>query len=69
MFSADAPSADATVLVREVIQNSWDAAITMEAAEAPEFLTAKRRARILGALVGVEAVTAAASRRTHPRVA
>ena len=31
--------------------------ITMEAAEDPEFLDAMRRARILGALVGVEAVT------------
>src|SRR3712207_8579686 len=31
--------------------------ITMEAAEDPEFLVAMRRARILGALVGVEAVT------------
>jgi radical SAM superfamily enzyme YgiQ (UPF0313 family) len=33
--------------------------ITMEAAEDPEFLKAMRRARIRGALVGVEAVTAA----------
>src|SRR6202171_6000072 len=33
--------------------------ITMEAAEDPEFLDAMRRARIRGALVGVEAVTAA----------
>jgi radical SAM superfamily enzyme YgiQ (UPF0313 family) len=33
--------------------------ITMEAAEDPEFLDAMRRARIKGALVGVEAVTAA----------
>ncbi|MEO7191184.1 MAG: radical SAM protein [Vicinamibacterales bacterium] len=32
--------------------------ITMEAAEDPEFLDAMRRARIKGALVGVEAVTA-----------
>jgi Radical SAM superfamily len=32
--------------------------ITMEAAEDPEFLTAMRRARIRGALVGVESVTA-----------
>jgi radical SAM superfamily enzyme YgiQ (UPF0313 family) len=31
--------------------------ITMEAAEDPEFLKAMKRARILGALVGVEAVT------------
>ena len=31
--------------------------ITMEAAEDPEFLDAMRRARIKGALVGVEAVT------------
>jgi radical SAM superfamily enzyme YgiQ (UPF0313 family) len=31
--------------------------ITMEAAEDPEFLTAMRRARIRGALVGVESVT------------
>ena len=31
--------------------------ITMEAAEDPDFLTAMRRARIRGALVGVEAVT------------
>jgi radical SAM superfamily enzyme YgiQ (UPF0313 family) len=31
--------------------------ITMEAAEDPEFLVAMRRARIMGALVGVEAVT------------
>ena len=29
VFSAGAPSADATVLVREVIQNSWDAAIEL----------------------------------------
>ncbi len=27
VFSVGAPSADATVLAREVIQNSWDAAI------------------------------------------
>jgi radical SAM superfamily enzyme YgiQ (UPF0313 family) len=33
--------------------------ITMEAAEDPEFLTAMRRARIRGALVGVESVTEA----------
>jgi radical SAM superfamily enzyme YgiQ (UPF0313 family) len=33
--------------------------ITMEAAEDPEFLTAMRKARIKGALVGVESVTAA----------
>lgn len=33
--------------------------ITMEAAEDPEFLEAMRKARIKGALVGVEAVTAA----------
>jgi hypothetical protein len=33
--------------------------ITMEAAEDPEFLNAMRRAHILGALVGVESVTAA----------
>ena len=33
--------------------------ITMEAAEDPEFLDAMRRARIKGALVGVESVTAA----------
>ena len=32
--------------------------ITMEAAEDPEFLDAMRRARIRGALVGVESVTA-----------
>lgn len=32
--------------------------ITMEAAEDPEFLEAMRRARIMGALVGIEAVTA-----------
>ncbi len=32
--------------------------ITMEAAEDPEFLKAMRKARILGALVGIEAVTA-----------
>jgi radical SAM superfamily enzyme YgiQ (UPF0313 family) len=32
--------------------------ITMEAAEDPEFLTAMKRAHILGALVGVETVTA-----------
>jgi len=32
--------------------------ITMEAAEDPEFLDAMRKARIMGALVGVEAVTA-----------
>ncbi len=32
--------------------------ITMEAAEDPEFLDAMRKARIKGALVGVEAVTA-----------
>jgi radical SAM superfamily enzyme YgiQ (UPF0313 family) len=32
--------------------------ITMEASEDPEFLTAMRRARIKGALVGVESVTA-----------
>ena len=32
--------------------------ITMEAAEDPDFLTAMRRARIRGALVGVESVTA-----------
>lgn len=32
--------------------------ITMEAAEDPEFLTAMKRAKILGALVGVESVTA-----------
>jgi radical SAM superfamily enzyme YgiQ (UPF0313 family) len=32
--------------------------ITMEAAEDPEFLAAMKKARILGALVGVEAVTA-----------
>jgi radical SAM superfamily enzyme YgiQ (UPF0313 family) len=32
--------------------------ITMEAAEDPEFLIAMKKARILGALVGVEAVTA-----------
>jgi radical SAM superfamily enzyme YgiQ (UPF0313 family) len=31
--------------------------ITMEAAEDPEFLNAMRRARIMGALVGIEAVT------------
>jgi radical SAM superfamily enzyme YgiQ (UPF0313 family) len=31
--------------------------ITMEAAEDPDFLTAMKRARILGALVGVESVT------------
>ena len=31
--------------------------ITMEAAEDPEFLAAMRRARIRGALVGVESVT------------
>jgi radical SAM superfamily enzyme YgiQ (UPF0313 family) len=31
--------------------------ITMEAAEDPEFLTAMRRARIRGALVGIESVT------------
>ncbi|HUK32749.1 MAG TPA: hypothetical protein VLV86_02495, partial [Vicinamibacterales bacterium] len=33
--------------------------ITMEAAEDPGFLTAMKRARILGALVGIESVTAA----------
>src|SRR6185437_15542671 len=33
--------------------------ITMEAAEDPAFLTAMKRAHILGALVGVESVTAA----------
>lgn len=32
--------------------------ITMEAAEDPEFLDAMRKARIMGALVGIEAVTA-----------
>jgi hypothetical protein len=32
--------------------------ITMEAAEDPEFLNAMRKARIMGALVGVDAVTA-----------
>jgi hypothetical protein len=32
--------------------------ITMEAAEDPEFLKAMRKARIMGALVGIEAVTA-----------
>ena len=32
--------------------------ITMEAAEDPEFLAAMRKARIMGALVGIEAVTA-----------
>jgi radical SAM superfamily enzyme YgiQ (UPF0313 family) len=32
--------------------------ITMEAAEDPEFLEAMRKARIMGALVGIEAVTA-----------
>jgi len=32
--------------------------ITMEAAEDPEFLVAMRKARIMGALVGIEAVTA-----------
>ena len=29
MFSVGAPSAEATVLAREVIQNSWDAAIEL----------------------------------------
>ena len=33
--------------------------ITMEAAEDPEFLEAMRRARIKGALVGVESVSPA----------
>ena len=39
VFSADAPSADATVLVREVIQNSWDAAIELreDSNDAPPF--------------------------------
>ncbi len=32
--------------------------ITMEAAEDPEFMEAMRKARIMGALVGIEAVTA-----------
>ena len=39
--------------------------ITMEAAEDPEFLTAMRRARILGVLVGVEAVTAEGLKSIH----
>jgi hypothetical protein len=30
----------------------------MEAAEGPDFLEAMRKARIMGALVGIEAVTA-----------
>ena len=39
MFSVDAPSADATVLAREVIQNSWDAAIELreDSDDAPPF--------------------------------
>jgi len=39
--------------------------ITMEAAEDPEFLTAMRRARILGVLVGVEAVTPEGLKSIH----
>ncbi len=39
VFSAGAPSADATVLAREVIQNSWDAAIELreDSNDAPPF--------------------------------
>ena len=39
MFSVGAPSADATVLAREVIQNSWDAAIELrqDSDDAPPF--------------------------------
>ena len=39
VFSVDAPSADATVLAREVIQNSWDAAIELreDSNDAPPF--------------------------------
>jgi radical SAM superfamily enzyme YgiQ (UPF0313 family) len=39
--------------------------ITMEAAEDPEFLDAMRRARIRGALVGVESVTAEGLKSVH----
>jgi radical SAM superfamily enzyme YgiQ (UPF0313 family) len=39
--------------------------ITMEAAEDPEFLAAMRRARIRGALVGVESVTAEGLKAVH----
>jgi radical SAM superfamily enzyme YgiQ (UPF0313 family) len=39
--------------------------ITMEAAEDPEFLSAMRRARIRGALVGVESVTAEGLKAVH----
>ena len=39
VFSAGAPSADATLLAREVIQNSWDAAIELreDSDDAPPF--------------------------------
>jgi radical SAM superfamily enzyme YgiQ (UPF0313 family) len=39
--------------------------ITMEAAEDPEFLSAMRRAKIRGALVGVESVTAEGLKAVH----
>jgi radical SAM superfamily enzyme YgiQ (UPF0313 family) len=39
--------------------------ITMEAAEDPEFLAAMRRARIRGALVGIESVTAEGLKAVH----
>ena len=39
--------------------------ITMEAAEDPEFLDAMRKARILGALVGIEAVTKEGLKSVH----
>jgi radical SAM superfamily enzyme YgiQ (UPF0313 family) len=39
--------------------------ITMEAAEDPEFLRAMRRARIRGALVGIESVTAEGLKAVH----
>jgi radical SAM superfamily enzyme YgiQ (UPF0313 family) len=39
--------------------------ITMEAAEDPEFLRAMRRARIRGALVGIESVTPAGLKAVH----
>jgi radical SAM superfamily enzyme YgiQ (UPF0313 family) len=41
--------------------------ITMEAAEDPAFLAAMRRARILGALVGVESVTPEGLKAVHKR--
>jgi radical SAM superfamily enzyme YgiQ (UPF0313 family) len=41
--------------------------ITMEAAEDPAFLAAMRRARIRGALVGVESVTAEGLKAVHKR--